>query len=203
MFHLMASPWHRRTGEASYETDRATSSSGAAGHSIDPAAMHVADLSNSEGAVLDPIVSVRRMVTLEPDQSVQLDIVTGVTETRDQALALIEKYHDHRLADRVFELAWTHKQVVLRQLQADRGGCTTLWPTGRIHSVRQPAACVPRRGHRPQQPRASPDLWGYGISGDLPIVLLRISEKTGLGLVQPDGPGPRLLADSAAWPWIW
>ena len=30
----------------------------------------------------------------------------------------MEKYHDPRLADRVFELAWTHSQVILRQLNA-------------------------------------------------------------------------------------
>ena len=47
-----------------------------------------------------------------------VDLVTGVAETREAALALIEKYHDPRLADRVFELAWTHSQVVLRQLNA-------------------------------------------------------------------------------------
>ena len=33
-------------------------------------------------------------------------------------MALVEKYHDRHLADRVFELAWTHSQVVLRQLDA-------------------------------------------------------------------------------------
>ncbi len=30
-------------------------------------------------------------------------------------LALVEKYQDRRLADRVFDLAWTHGQVLLRQ----------------------------------------------------------------------------------------
>ena len=50
-----------------------------------------------------------------------IDIVTGVAETRDAALALVEKYRDRHLADRVFELAWTHSQVVLRQLDATRG----------------------------------------------------------------------------------
>ena len=41
-------------------------------------------------------------------------MVTGVAETREAAVALMEKYHDPRLADRVFELAWTHSQVMLR-----------------------------------------------------------------------------------------
>ena len=55
---------------------------------------------------------------LEPEQSATIDMVSGVGETRDAALRLVDKYQDRRLADRVFELAWTHSQVVLRQLNA-------------------------------------------------------------------------------------
>ena len=49
---------------------------------------------------------------------------TLARKVREAALALVEKYQDHRLADRVFELSWTHDQVVRRQLGlADlRGG---------------------------------------------------------------------------------
>ena len=45
-----------------------------------------------------------------------VDLVTGIGEDRAACLALIEKYQDLRLADRAFEMAWTHSQVVLRQL---------------------------------------------------------------------------------------
>ena len=31
-------------------------------------------------------------------------------------MGLVEKYQDRRFADRVFDLAWTHSQVVLQQL---------------------------------------------------------------------------------------
>ena len=33
-------------------------------------------------------------------------------------MALVEKYQDRPLTDRAFELAWTHSQVVLRQINA-------------------------------------------------------------------------------------
>ena len=45
-------------------------------------------------------------------------MVSGAGETRDAVLHLIDKYQDRRLADREFELTWTHSQVVLRQLNA-------------------------------------------------------------------------------------
>jgi cyclic beta-1,2-glucan synthetase len=43
---------------------------------------------------------------------------TGAADSREACLALTHKYMDRRLADRVFELAWTHSQVLLRQLNA-------------------------------------------------------------------------------------
>ncbi len=68
------------------------------------------------GAVLDPIVAIRCQVTLEPDALVTFDLITGVADTREHCLALVEKYHDRSFANRIFELAWTHGQVLLHQL---------------------------------------------------------------------------------------
>src|ERR1035437_5590725 len=104
--------------EATYETDRMRFL-GRGNTVANPQAMTgAAGLSNSEGAVLDPIVAIRRQITLDGGESVTVDIVTGVAETRESSLLLAEKYHDRRLADRVFELAWTHSQVLLRQINA-------------------------------------------------------------------------------------
>ena len=75
-------------------------------------------LSGSEGSVLDPIVAIRYRITLDPEESATINMVSGIGETRDAALSLVEKYQDRRLADRVFDLAWTHGQVLLRQLNA-------------------------------------------------------------------------------------
>jgi len=85
----------------------------------DPQAMRrPAALSDSQGSVLDPIVAIRHRITLDPEESATIDIVSGACETRDAALSLVGKYQDRRLADRAFDLAWTHGQVVLQQLNA-------------------------------------------------------------------------------------
>ena len=68
--------------------------------------------------MLDPIAAIRQQVPIESGDSATVDIVCGVADTRDMVLGLIEKYQDRRLADRVFDLTWTHSQVVLRQLNA-------------------------------------------------------------------------------------
>jgi cellobiose phosphorylase len=183
MIHFMDVGATTSIGEASFETDRSRFIG--RGRSLaNPKAM--ADdvrLSDSQGAVLDPIVSVRRQVTAGPDETVWVNVVTGVGETREAAMALAGKYHDRRLANRVFDLAMTHRQVVLRQLNATESDAQLY---GRLASSivyfnpdgRAPANVLAR--NRGEQS----DLWAFGISGDLPIVLLRIGDRSKIELVR-------------------
>jgi cyclic beta-1,2-glucan synthetase len=82
MFHMMAV--HGATIEdLSYETDRARFV-GRGNTPRDPSAMRkLAALSNSEGSVLDPIVAICHRLTLEPEESVTINIVTGIHESRE------------------------------------------------------------------------------------------------------------------------
>ena len=97
MFHLMA-VHGGDTGVASYETDRMRFVG--RGRSTDsPQAMNESGiLSGTQGSVLDPIVAIRHHITLDPQQTVTVDVVSGIGETRDAALALIGKYRDRHLA---------------------------------------------------------------------------------------------------------
>ena len=90
------------------------------------------ELSDSEGAVLDPIVAIRQSITIDADESARIDLVTGVARTRDDVFVLIEKYRDKSLADRVFDLAWSHGQVILRQLNASEADAQLF---GRLESA--------------------------------------------------------------------
>ncbi|MEI9956141.1 MAG: hypothetical protein WDM90_07535 [Ferruginibacter sp.] len=77
-----------------------------------------APLSGSAGAVLDPVVAMRYCIVIEPQASATVDIIMGIADTKDQCDILVEKYQDHHLTNRVLELAWTHSQVILRQINA-------------------------------------------------------------------------------------
>ena len=47
--------------------------------------------------------------------------MSGAADSREACLALVAKYQDRHLADRVFDLAWTHSGVMLRQINATPG----------------------------------------------------------------------------------
>ncbi|HBD96299.1 MAG TPA: cyclic beta 1-2 glucan synthetase [Spirochaetia bacterium] len=181
MLHLMAVHGNA-TGDASYETDRAKFI-GRTNTLVNPDAMQSGDpLSNSEGAVLDPIVSIRCTVVLEPQESAVVDYVTGMCDDRVHADKMMEKYRDKNLADRVFELSWTHRQVALQQINVSEADAQLFGrlssPVVYANSLWRVNEILLRRNLRGQS-----DLWGYRISGDLPIVLVRIENPDNVELV--------------------
>ncbi len=170
-------------GEISCETDR-SQFVGRGGSLANPAAMQtIAPLSNTVGSVLDPIIALRRTVTLPPNGTAIIDLVVGVTESREAALAQVEKYQSSRMTDRVLDLAWTHSQVTLHQLDITEAEAQLY---GRLASAliyADPA----RRAHAGvllNNRRGQNGLWSYGISGDSPIVLLRISDTAKIEIVR-------------------
>ena len=170
-------------GEPSYETDRMRFIGRHRTLAAPAALVGTAPLSNSEGPVLDPVVSIRQMVLLQPNETARIDIVTGVGKSRADIEALTERYSDPSLTDRVFDLAWTHGHILLQQLSATEADAQIY---GRLagsiiyaSGLRRAKASTLIRNRQGQS-----GLWGYGISGDVPIVLVRIREHERLALVR-------------------
>ncbi len=164
-----------------YETDRARFL-GRGRTPRSPAAMiGTSALSNTTGAVLDPIVSLRRRIVLPPGVSARLSFTTGLAESEEAARRLIEQYHDRRSVARAFALAGTHSSIELRQLNMS---------PEQAHDIQRLAA---RLIYGDERLRASTavkanrlgprHLWKHGISGDLPIVLVRVTEPEHVPLV--------------------
>ncbi|HMD62179.1 MAG TPA: glucoamylase family protein, partial [Opitutaceae bacterium] len=170
-------------GEVSCETDRCRFV-GRGGTPANPLAMQrISPLSNTVGPALDPIISLRRTISVAPDETASVDLVLGVTESRESALAQVDKYQMPRMVDRAFDLAWTHSQVTLRHLNATEGEAQLY---GRLAGAliyadpaRRASPAVLRSNRRGQS-----GLWSYGISGDSPIVLIRVSDPARIEIVQ-------------------
>ncbi|HSM10168.1 MAG TPA: glucoamylase family protein, partial [Lysobacter sp.] len=194
MFHLLAAPG-AVADEPSYETDRACfigrGRTAANPLALDSRAGPPA-LSNTAGSVLDPIVAIRRTLTLTPDESASVQIISGIADSREAALALLEKYCDRHFVERAFELAWFQSQEVLRHLNATEADAQAF---GRLassviygHALRRAAPGTIARNRLGQS-----GLWRFAISGDLPIVLLHIGDINRIGLAK------RVLQAHAYW----
>ncbi|WP_295412895.1 glycoside hydrolase family 94 protein [uncultured Thiodictyon sp.] len=182
MFHLMVARG-AVCGAVTYETDRLRFIG--RGRTVAAPAAMSADgvLTDSAGSVLDPIVAIRYTLTLDPDQTAALDLVTGVADTRESALGLVAKYQDQRLADRCFDLAWTHSQVVLRQLNASAADAQLYGQlAGAI--LYSNAALRADASVLIQNRRGQSGLWSHAVSGDVPLVLVQIADPANIDLVR-------------------
>jgi len=171
----------RLGGAVEWETDRARFI-GRGRSSARAAALEGRALSGTTGAVLDPIAALRDRVRLAPGGVVRVTFATGVAPDRAAALALARKYRDGSAASRAFSMAFTQVHITLQHLgitddQAmlfDRLASRVFGADASCTSVDDLALNT----------LGQPGLWGYGISGDLPIALVRITEATSLPLVR-------------------
>ncbi|MGH8183401.1 MAG: glucoamylase family protein, partial [Rhodanobacteraceae bacterium] len=181
-------PWllHQMTtrggiiGEGTFETDR-EAFLGRLGQPTAPRALALATPdAGRTGAVLDPIVSLRRRIRILPGHTAGVDILTGVAPERETALVLARKYRERHLHQRVFQLAWTHEQVTLQQLNM------SAIEAQRYDHVASSLLYGPIAARNISDAAMSSQsaLWKHGISGDLPIVLARIANASQIDLVR-------------------
>ncbi|MBC7945514.1 MAG: DUF3131 domain-containing protein, partial [Burkholderiales bacterium] len=139
-------------------------------------------LTGSAGTVLDPVFSLRRRVTLAGNARVQLSFITAVADSREQALAIAQKYADARAIDRAFDLAWTHTQLEMRRLRIQRDD-SRLFEELAGHLLYPHAQLRPPADRLRRNALGQSGLWAHGISGDLPIIVLTIGDAQDIDLV--------------------
>ncbi|MFI5124264.1 MAG: GH36-type glycosyl hydrolase domain-containing protein [Chitinophagales bacterium] len=182
MFHLMK-VHNGEIKDISYETDRSVFTGRTRSIHEPDALKNMQRLTGTQGAVLDPIVSLRYRFTIDAHESVTINMVLGMAENREACMGLVEKYQDRPLTDRAFELAWTHSQVVLRQIDATEADAqlysrlagSVIFSNASLRA--DPSVIIRNR-------RGQSALWSYSISGDLPIVLLQIQDSANIELAR-------------------
>jgi cyclic beta-1,2-glucan synthetase len=172
----------RPQGAVEWERDRARFI-GRGRDAARPLALDGRSLSGTTGAVLDPIASLRQRLRLAPGDSARLAFATGIADSRDAALALAHKYHDPGAIGRTFALAFVNALSGRRHLGItgdeallfERLASRVLYADD---SLRAPAE-VRARNQLGQE-----GLWPLSISGDLPILLVRVVDGADLALVR-------------------
>ena len=170
-------------GDLQWETDRARFLGRGRGIRTPASVLDGQPLSNTVGAVLDPVVSLRRRVRLPPGATARVTFSTLVAPSRAEALDLAEKYHDAATFDRAATLAWTQAQVQQHHLGMRPDEAHLFQSLARVvlyadRMLRPPADVLAR-------PTGGVDaLWAHGISGDLPIVLVQIDEPEDVDIVR-------------------
>ncbi len=170
-------------GEIQFETDRARFLGRGRDVSNAVSVIDGRPLSDTVGTVLDPIFSVRRRLRIPAGATARVAFWTIIAPTRSEALDLVDKHRDSNAFERAVTLAWTQAQVQLYHLRvnADEAHLFQRIANRVLYSdpTLRPSSDLLRRGEGGQS-----KLWPAGISGDLPIVLVRIDEIEDVEIVR-------------------
>jgi cyclic beta-1,2-glucan synthetase len=161
------------SGEPEFETDRARFLGRGREARAPLAVVDGRRLSNTAGTVLDPVFALRYRIIVPAGTTARIAFWTGVASSRAGVLDLLDKHHEANSFVRAATLAWTQAQVELRHLGIDstEAGLFQRLAGHLLYadaSLRPPSDTI-RGGSGPPA-----GLWAQRISGDVPILLLRI-----------------------------
>jgi cyclic beta-1,2-glucan synthetase len=179
-------------GPAQFETDRARFLGRGRDIRTPNAVFNGQSLSNTHGAVLDPIFSLRRRIRLAPGATAHVTFWTLVAASRAEVLETAGRHRDAAAFDRVSTLARTHAQGQLAKCGIESEDAT-LFERLASHVLYTNPGLRPSSDVLARSEGGPSVLWPYGISGDVPIVLCRIGEIAELPIVR------QLLQGHAYW----
>jgi cyclic beta-1,2-glucan synthetase len=165
----------KAVGSCEFETDRAQFL-GRGGSLQRPRA--VADgrsLSGSAGAVVDPAFVLRTRVRVAPGETAHVAFWTMIGSSRQEVLEMIDKHSAPIAYERAATLAFTQAQIQLHHLRLGAGQAAQFQRLAGhmlyVSAGLRPSAAAIAQGAGPQS-----GLWSLGISGDLPVIVLRIAD---------------------------
>jgi cyclic beta-1,2-glucan synthetase len=146
----------------------------------------------SEGFPLDPIVALRVNVNLAAKGTSQLGFATAAAESRDALFDLAERYQTLSSLEWAMTDAQSEAAREIERLRLDPAGLASLQTIGSLLAYRHRAMGCSADAIAVNQ-LGQPHLWGMGLSGDLPILLVKLQHGEQVGALE------RLAAGHAIW----
>ncbi|MUG69814.1 glycosyl transferase family 36 [Paenibacillus validus] len=170
----------RTLGPVEYETDRASFIG--RGHTISQPKGIRSRLRGTVGSVADPAFIMRRQLSIEPGEQIQLFAVTCAADSKEEAISLVRRFQENQVVERTFQLAWNRSQIELRHLHITAAEATALQTfAGQV--LYTPPLREERMDRITANIKGQSGLWSYGVSGDRPIILVRIENRANMKFI--------------------
>ncbi len=170
-------------GELEYETDRAKFIGRGRALRKPLSVMDGRSLSNTVGAVLDPILSLRVKVRIQPGATVKICFTTLLAPTGIEMLAMVEKYHNASAFERSSNLVWTQSKAQLHHLGIELDEAQLFQKLANRILFSDPLMRPTSEILKKNRMNVT-GLWSRGISGDFPILLVRIDDLEDQGMIR-------------------
>ena len=166
-----------------YETDRSRFIGRGKDVSCPSAVFDNDRLSGTTGTVLDPVFSIRKTVKVLQGRKTSIDFWIISATSREELIDIIDKYRSSAAYERVATLAWTQARVQLRHIDIDAREAADFQKLGSLifggdYRLRLPS------GMLAENMGNQSELWPHSISGDWPIVVVRIDDVEDMDVVR-------------------
>ena len=128
--------------------------------------------SKNTNLVLDPIIAMKRTIKIKPGQTINLSLLMSVSENREDAIMNLKKYNAYDKIKTSFELAKARVETEARYLRLNNKDIETYQRILKFILMQNPI----KKNVNTDKNYPQSELWKYGISGDLPIMLVKINE---------------------------
>ncbi|HEY2558452.1 MAG TPA: hypothetical protein VGI48_01945 [Caldimonas sp.] len=177
IFHQAVASFAR--GEMSFETDRMQFVGRGREVECSEALQTAGPLGGHAGSVLDPIAAVRLSLHLRPGACGTVDWTTGAASSRDECIAMARRCRDAGAGDRILATGRDFRAQTLRRLDAGDDDAM------RFEHLAASVLVADARTRAPpseiaRNRRGQSSLWAFGLSGDLPIVVVEVESEAAL-----------------------
>ncbi len=135
---------------------------------------HSIPFSKKIGLVTEPIVALKRTIKVKPQEESVIDFILSVHEEEKQAIENIKKYQSVQNVTKEFELSKARVEAESRYLNR-KGNDIAIYQKMLSYIVfDNPVKAQMLDNKKKEENYYQSDLWKYGISGDLPIILVKV-----------------------------
>ena len=126
------------------------------------------------GLVTEPIIAMKRTIKIKKQEKVIIDFILSVEEEKEQVIQNLEKYISFENVKNEFELSKARVEAETRYLNMKGKNIENYQKILSYIIFDNSIRSVERSKINQTKHYQQSDLWKYGISGDLPIVLVKM-----------------------------
>ena len=139
--------------------------------------------SKTLGLVTEPIIALKRTLKVLPGEKVTLNLIISVSDNEEEAKSNIKLYENNENVERCFELSRARVEEEARYLEITGSDIENFQKAFSYLLFQNPT----KKLYINKLPKISykqSELWKYGISGDLPILLVKIKDINDINIIK-------------------
>ena len=169
-------------GEAEYEIDKERFF-GRCNYKVPKEVENSIPFSKKIGYTTDPIVAMKQTINIRPEETTYIDLIISVGEDRENVLKNVVRFMNNENTKRTFELLKAKSEAENRYLGL-KGKDIEIYQQMLSYILFAPKVDIKKNQCNENTQYPVSNIWKYGISGDLPILLVKIKDINDIDIIK-------------------